>query len=188
MNYITQDSLAEIEFQLRWKSSEAEHEERLLTKVNFWRDILPPGVSNQLMGKRSGDRVEASYTPQAGLLPNSPANRITVNRNQFFSETLTPRYGRFYPLGVLRGLPCVFPGNIKPFRVKGIDETCIQADLNHPLADVGLDLTAEVQDTFVKPSKHGCAGSHERLAVPCPGKFRREIPDRAGNERGGNGG
>lgn len=155
MNIITPDSLAEIEFQLRWKSNEADHEERLLTKVNFWRDILPPGFSDQLVGKLPGDRVGASYPPEARLLPSSAANRKTLKRNQFISQSLTPRYGRFYPLGVLKDVATVFPGNIKPFRVKGLDEASIQVDWNHPLADVGLELAAEVKDTFIKPYDRG---------------------------------
>ena len=53
MNIITDDSLADIEFQLRWKSNEAEHNESFFTKVNFWRDILPQGLYEQLQGKAS---------------------------------------------------------------------------------------------------------------------------------------
>ena len=139
MNMITQDSLADIEFQLRWKSNEAVHEERLFTKVNFWRDTLPPGLADQLMGKRPGDRVEARYAPGPRLLTSSPGNRISINANQFSAPTQTPRYGRFYPMGLLRGLPNVFSGNIKPFRIRGIDTGSLQVDSDHPLADASLE-------------------------------------------------
>ncbi len=155
MNIITNDSLAEIEFQLRWKSNEADHEERLYTTVNVWRDILPPGLSEKLRGRVPGNRIEISYGKNDKLLPCVPSNEITLKRNQFNSEKITPQYGRFYPLGLLRGLANVFPGNVKPFRVKGIDQSSIKVDLNHPLANYNLNLTADVHNSFIKPYDRG---------------------------------
>jgi SAM-dependent methyltransferase len=155
MNVIKNESLADIEFRLRWKNDTAGHEERLYTKVNLWRDILPPGLSEQLIGKFTGDQVEASYSKKDKLLPSTSANEITLNRNQFNSDNITPRYGRFYPLGLLKDFPNVFTGNTKPFRLIGIDQDSIKINLNHPLVNYDLNLTAIVHSTVLKPYDRG---------------------------------
>jgi SAM-dependent methyltransferase len=155
MNIITDDSLANIEFQLRWKSKDAEHNEKFYTTVNVWRDILPPGLYEQLLGKASGDRVQATYTKEEKLLASLPSNEMTLKRSQFSPATIAPQYGRFYPLGTLNGIANVFPGNMKPFRVTGINNGNINVDLNHPLSDYDLTVKAVVQDAIAKPYDRG---------------------------------
>ncbi len=167
MNIINDESLADIEFQLKWKSNEAGHEERLFTTVNVWRDILPPGFYDQLVGKKSGDHIKpVTYGKDEKLLPYAASNQITINRRQFRADQITPKYGRFYPLGLLEGLANVFPGNTRPFRVTGLDNGSLTADLNHPLADYDLTVSAVVHDSLVKPYDRGgeCAMLIECLA------------------------
>ena len=155
MNIITDDSLADIEFQLRWKSNEADHNESFFTKVNLWRDILPQGLYEQLHGKASGDIVQAVYGKEDKLLPANSPNEITVKRSQFISDNIDPQYGRFYPLGKLNGIANVFPGNLKPFRVTGIDNGSINVNLNHPLSDYDLNIKAVVHEAIANPSDRG---------------------------------
>ena len=155
MNIITENSLADIEFQLKWKSNDADHTEKFFTKVNLWRDILPPGLDEQLLGKTTGDVVQASYGKDANLLPASPSNRKTVKRNQFVSKTNTPRYGRFYPLGKLSGIANVFPENMKPFRVTGVENGSLNINLNHPLSGYDLAVKAVVHEAITKPYDRG---------------------------------
>ncbi len=155
MNIITDDCLANIEFQLRWKSKDAEHNENFYTTVNLWRDILPPGLHDQLLGKASGDVVQASYSKEEKLLESNPSNKMTLKRSQFISSKIEPQYGRFYPLGTLNGIANVFPGNMKPFRVTGINNGNIDVDLNHPLSDYDLTVKAVVKDAIAKPYDRG---------------------------------
>jgi len=63
-------------------------------------------------------------------------------------DTLVP--GRFYPQGLITGLPGVFKGNTTPFRCLEKNPRTVVADLNHPLARFLLtitlkDITWEVQ-------------------------------------------
>ncbi len=155
MNFITDESLADIEFQMSWKSDEADHEDRLYTKINFGRDILPPELFAQLIGKAPGDCIEVSYGKDEKLLPSVPSNEIILKRNQFSSKTVTPQYGRFYPRGLLKDVANVFPGNLAPFRIIGIDDRTIIADLNNPLANHDLNLKAVVHGSVIKPSDRG---------------------------------
>ncbi len=66
-----------------------------------------------------------------------------------------PRYGRFYPRGILRGVTGVFRGNVAPFRCTAVAAEEIVADLNHPLADIGLALEARIADVREKFEEHG---------------------------------
>jgi methyltransferase family protein len=155
MNIITDESLADIEFRLKWKSDEADHEERLYSTVNIYRDILPPGFADRLTGKGKADRIETRYDKTENLLASVPSNKVTVKRSQFNSETIAPRYGRFYPLGLIKDLPNVFSGNMKPFRLTGVDDRHIQVDLNHPLANYDLLVSAQVHNSILKPYDRG---------------------------------
>lgn len=152
-NTINRDSLADIEFQLRWQSTAARHKEVWFTKWNFWRGMLPPGMEAALMGRGKGERVTLNYPATDRLLPGATA--ISIRRDRFDESRAHPRYGRFYPLGLISGLYGVFPGNIRPFRVKGLDEEVLQVDTGHPLAGYDLEMTAIVHDTMIKPYDRG---------------------------------
>lgn len=54
-------------------------------------------------------------------------------------DTLVP--GRFYPQGLITGLPGVFKGNTTPFRCLEKNPRTVVADLNHPLARFPLTIT-----------------------------------------------
>jgi len=155
MNAVTEESLATIEFRLHWNSDDAAHEERFYKTVNISRDILPPGMADRVLGKSPGERVEARYPVNESPLPFDPDDELTVKRNRFCSDDHGPNFGRFYPLGTIKDLPNVFPGNIKPFRLIAMDDTHITADLNHPLAGRELHLTAVVHESIVKPYDRG---------------------------------
>jgi SAM-dependent methyltransferase len=178
METITKDSLAGIEFQLDWKSKDAEHTEVLFTKVNVWRDILPPGMSDALMGRSPGDRVSASFSKDQRLLAYGPEMLHTLKRGQFDESRATPRYGRFYPMSLLTGMTHVFPGNVKPFRLTGLSDDNIEVDAGHPLANYDLSMTAVVHDTMIKPYDRGgecamlleCVGDGPGMQVPRNGR------------------
>jgi hypothetical protein len=68
-----------------------------------------------------------------------------------------PRFGRFYPKGLLNALPGIFKGNIEPFRCSGISDTSITVDFNHPLSQKFGDLIVNIKD--VRGSSGGIGGS-----------------------------
>jgi SAM-dependent methyltransferase len=100
---------------------------------------------------------------------------MKLNRNQFNGAMNAPRYGRFYPRGLLKGLTNVFPGNIKPFRCAGIDDQTLLADFNHPLSLKEFKLSAIVHDSIIKPYDRGgeCAVMLE-CAADGPGMQARQ--------------
>ena len=166
MKTITSDSLVSMTFDLRWESEEATHAERSFSRVNLWRDLLPGDLRTELTAAGPGDRFRLRMAPGRELPAHDPKKEVALKRDQFDDDAATPRYGRFYPKGLLRGLTNVFPQNVQPFRCVGVESDTLKADLNHPLSKYAIDLTATVADVWQKPYDRGgeCASLAECLA------------------------
>ncbi|MFZ5569322.1 MAG: methyltransferase domain-containing protein [Thermodesulfobacteriota bacterium] len=169
---ITDNTMAHIEFRLEWESEYAKHTEGFFgQEVNIWRDCFPKGFHDALMGARIGDVVTLPCTPdETPSLRRSPNGVFTIKPAQFqrrFGDghVLVPRAGRFYPKGVLKDIPNVFPANMEPFRCGRISENGITVDFNHPLAGRELTIKAIVRDIWPKTKERGgvCHDWVERL-------------------------
>ena len=177
-NTVNKESLASLEICLEWQSEQAEHRDCYLArKANIWRDMFPPGLEQELLGKQVGDTVRMSYAPGQALEDWEASLARTLQRSQFRpgSPEIEPRLGRFYPKGYLFNVAGIYPQNEYPFRVIGLDEQTFQADLNHPLA--GKDLVFEVQVVDVA-EKFGDVGGRitvwaEAVAEKGPGMQAR---------------
>jgi hypothetical protein len=56
---ITPDSVLDLIFNLKWKSNSAVHTDSFqASRVNMWRDLLPPALLNTLMNKEAGEQVQ----------------------------------------------------------------------------------------------------------------------------------
>ncbi|MFP4213777.1 MAG: class I SAM-dependent methyltransferase, partial [Desulfohalobiaceae bacterium] len=88
---------------------------------------------------------------------------------------MQPRFGRFYPQGFLQNLVGIYPQNTYPFRVLGLDEVELTADLNHPLAQYPLSLELLVHNTAPKDSDVGgrCSVWAEEICDQGPGMQAR---------------
>jgi len=158
---INEDSLASIEFRLSWEKNNVNHTDAIYAhRVNFWRDLFPENLRRKLLGSYPGDTVSQDYNP--GDLVPLPIRQRTfrvlhrnVNGQRPDGSTVVPQYGRFYPRGILGGVPGVFRGNIEPFRCTDTDNDGIRADFNHPLAGREVRLDAHVLDVREKFEEHG---------------------------------
>jgi len=151
MNTIDKDSVVDIAFQLRWESEHATHTEGYSAKgVNLWRDWLPDSVRQTLVGKRSWENAAVYFTP--GQLFGQNGRPLQIDRRQF---SRTPRTGRFYPKGRLSGLAGVFPQNIQPFRIVGVNNGHMSIDMNHPLAERRLGLSMTIGEISSKEGERG---------------------------------
>ena len=155
------ENLASITFQLDWEKEGVHHTDALYAqRVNFWRDLLRPPLGPDLMGRWRGERVEVDFAPgqATGLWRSDRVDRIPlarINGRLSTGAVIVPRCGRFYPAGILGGLPGIFSGAVTPFRCTGVDEAGICADFNHALADVPLHVTATVEDVRPKFEERG---------------------------------
>ena len=66
-----------------------------------------------------------------------------------------PDVGRFYPKGILKGVPGIYRENIQPFRCVQIENGHLQVDLNHPLSGKDLALSAVVGSVDTKAVERG---------------------------------
>ncbi len=141
--HIHERTRSRILFTLRWKTSCAIHEDEYLFEVNLCRDILPDPLLRQILGRKSGDRLEITF--QAGELvpPYEKGRRLTLPCFRFRRDFL-PAFGRFYPQGLLRDIPGVYPETITPFRCVETDSESFDADLNHPFALHSATISATV--------------------------------------------
>ena len=146
MIVIGPETTADLFFQLDWSSGQAQHTEALSGfSVNFWRDILPRRLYEELMGAQTGDQVQLHLSSEELLAQNNWHASDTIERRQFdaqalFGEPLQPRMGRFYPKGVLKDVAGVFRANVDPFRCVQVDNGRIGIEMGHPLAGRAVDI------------------------------------------------
>ena len=151
MNTITKDSVVDIAFQLRWESKHANHTEGYAARgVNLWRDWLPDSVLRTLVGRHSWENASVYFTP--GELFGQNGRHLKVDQRQF---SVVPRAGRFYPKGRLSGLAGVFPQNMQPFRIVGLNNGHISIDMSHPLAEKRLGLSMTIGEISSKENERG---------------------------------
>ncbi len=111
------------------------------------------------MGKEAGTTIFAGNADEF-LPPYTPEKEFDISFEQFdvrYDEAVSrgPRFGRFYPKGLLRGIPGVFRGNPEPFRCVGLAEKEIMVDFNHPLSHYSAQLSAVIESVG---SKQGDVG------------------------------
>jgi SAM-dependent methyltransferase len=161
MARINPDSLAALEFKLTWKSEAGRHTEVYMAEhVNFWRDLFPEKVRQSLMGSTPGEYVEFSFHPGEMIPPLESRRLHTLHHGQFEHREINgrriePRYGRFYPKGLLKGLPNVFSNNMAPFRCVDVEPSHLTVDFNHPLACADTNLEVTIHDVAEKRSDRG---------------------------------
>lgn len=149
---IHEKALASLEFTLRWQSEYVSHRDCFFAReVNFNRDILPQKITDLLMGKKGGDSIEIPNIIQEIVSPYDQDYEFSIEQRQFdrlyaAPVKTEPRFGRFYPKGLLKALPGIFKGNMEPFRCAGISDTAITVDFNHPLSQKNGNLTMCIKD------------------------------------------
>lgn len=157
MNTTTKNSVADVEFRFSWISDIGSHTEcRHVQKVNLWRDIFPKAFYEKLLDKSPKDKISHDFR-QGELAPDfDEALVLKVRSDQVYKDmSLSMRYGRYYPRGVLRGIAGIFRVNREPFRCLQADENEIHADMNHPLAGRDISVDAVIDSIESKPSERG---------------------------------
>jgi SAM-dependent methyltransferase len=145
-------TIASLEFILQWQSQYISHRDCFFAKkVRFNRDIFPQRIADLLMGKCTGDKIEIPDIIKEIISPHAQDYEFSIDQWQFdqlYAAPLKtePRFGRFYPKGLLKALPGIFRGNIEPFRCTGISDKTIRVDFNHPLSQKSGDLTFSIKD------------------------------------------
>ncbi|WP_045217448.1 class I SAM-dependent methyltransferase [Desulfonatronovibrio magnus] len=172
--------LATINFEVNWKSSQAEHTEKYLArKVNLWRDIFPPGLKEALLDESNSGQVTKEYPPGQAVPARSNSDTIKTNlnhfiRKKFLGKPLEPSPGRFYPRGLLGGVH-FFPQDSRPCRIINVNQNELTVDCSHPLTDYHLTISATVENYAPNRSETGGRLSHwaEEILDTGPGMQAR---------------
>ncbi|MFZ5908317.1 MAG: methyltransferase domain-containing protein [Nitrospirota bacterium] len=158
---IDKRTVASIEFTLSWESCGIQHTDSYFArKVSFYRDILPQKVADCLLEKITGEVIEFQGVVKEIVSPYAEDNEFSIEKkylDRFYTtqEDIHPRFGRFYPKGLLKGLPGIFRGNLEPFRCTGVFDKTIIVDLNHPLSQKDGNLTVTIRDLRRKSGEIG---------------------------------
>jgi hypothetical protein len=162
---------------ITWSDQAESHTDHYhVNQMNCWRDLEPGSFLSHALEQAQqlqNETVIRRVAPGELLPPWDPARQITLTRSRFqpaaVFDTLVP--GRFYPQGLITGLPRVFRGNITPFRCLEKNDRAVVADLNHPLAQFPLTVTLKdiTWDVQTKAERGGSCMDWVPLALSGPG-------------------
>ena len=158
---IDTDSIVDVVFHLKWKSDAATHADGYqASRINIWRDYLPPSLLDKFIGKQTGERLEIRLKAGEILPPFDEQRLIQIKGDQFdrrhaMDTIADPGVGRFYPKGLLKNVAGVFSANVEPFRCVQSNNGNMTVDLNHPLSGKDLVLSAVVGKVEAKENERG---------------------------------
>jgi SAM-dependent methyltransferase len=169
--------LTRLRLDLRWDSAAARHlDSSVVSRLDLRRDILPPALEALIVDQPVGHRTSHTFTPGALVEPARDADRPMLRAAQFnrgFTgrAPIQPRVGRFYPKGILTGVPGIVSAERTPFRVLDSDAETLHLDLAHPLADKTLHLALTIEAAWTGPEQRGdrCTDLARLLTANGPG-------------------
>lgn len=152
---------ATIEFALSWRSGDARHTDLYVAnQLNLWRDYFPPELHDALVDQPVGHSVSLDFAPgqlvpgyESFLCPSVETRRF--ERRLVNGRPIEPRAGRFYPKGLIAGVRDITSDDITPFRIGSLAGDRLVADLNHPLADQPLTVTARILKAWAAGAQRG---------------------------------
>ena len=158
---INSDSIVDMIFHLKWRSESAIHTDVFqASRINVWRDFLPPNLLDEIKDRQAGDRIEVDLKAGDILPPFDKQNLIRLKRDQLDgrlagANIARPAVGRFYPKGMLKNVTGVFSVNVQPCRCVELSNGHMTVDLNHPLSGKDLVLSAVVGKVEAKENERG---------------------------------
>ncbi len=158
---IDTDSIVDVVFHLKWKSDAAIHADGYqASRINIWRDYLPPYLLDKMKGKQAGERLEVRLN-SGDVVPAFDKRNLFQIKNHQFDHRLsldtirTPGAGRFYPKGMLKDVAGVFSANVQPFRCVQLNNGHMTVDFNHPLSGKELGLSVVIGQVESKDTERG---------------------------------
>ncbi|MEJ2214822.1 MAG: methyltransferase domain-containing protein [Gammaproteobacteria bacterium] len=138
---MTQNHSQTLEFILKWQSEFAHHTDRFLFPVVDKTDLNLPG---DLQAQLDNLPVNESAYLNPELQVQLPLEAIQPIGNSGFR--VKPLIGRFYPRHIIAGHPGIDHHDRQPMRVIKTDSTSFTVDFNHPLSDLGVEISARPID------------------------------------------
>jgi len=163
---------------LQWQDELVTYtDSHFVLKTNFWRDIYPPVFDYQIKRAELNQTLNIKY--KAGDLIDNQFNANHIKTiplgqfNRYYSGRIAiePAIGRFYPRGMIEGIADCFKMDNRPFRILDKTEDRLTIDLNHPLAQFPLKVSATITDIFDANQQNGgrCNDIAETITTNGPG-------------------
>jgi SAM-dependent methyltransferase/FKBP-type peptidyl-prolyl cis-trans isomerase 2 len=152
---------AAIEWGLRWQSEQARHTDLYVAnQLNLWRDWFPPELEAAVVDKPVGHCETVELAPgqlvpayETFACPTVEARRF--ERRVVNNRPIEPHAGRFYPKGLIAGVRDITSDDLTPFRIGAIEDGKLVCDLNHPLADRPLTVSARILKAWQAGAQRG---------------------------------
>jgi FKBP-type peptidyl-prolyl cis-trans isomerase 2/SAM-dependent methyltransferase len=148
-------------FHLKWKGDGVAHTDGYqASRINIWRDYIPPSLLDEIEGKQAGERFELQLSPNDFIQEYANQKLFQIKSNQFDPQSIlgtqaNPAVGRFYPKGILKSVSGVFSANVQPFRLVNVNNGNMKVDFNHPLAGKEMVLSGIVGKVENKETERG---------------------------------
>jgi len=158
---IDSDSTVDMVFHLKWKSDGVAHTDGYqASRINIWRDYIPPSLLEEINGKQAGERFELKLSSNDFIQEYAKQSLFQIKSKQFDPQSTpgtkaNPAVGRFYPKGILKSVAGVFRANVQPFRLVHVNNGNMMVDFNHPLAGKELILSGIVGKVENKETERG---------------------------------
>ena len=158
---IDSDSTVDMVFHLKWKSDGVAHTDGYqASRINIWRDYIPPSLLEEINGKQAGERFELQLTSNDFIQEYAKQSLFQIKNKQFDPQSTlgakaNPAVGRFYPKGILKSVAGVFRANVQPFRLVHVNNGNMMVDFNHPLAGKEFILSGIVGKVENKATERG---------------------------------
>lgn len=136
---------ADLTLALTWEKDQVRHrEEWFCPGFNFWRDLFPGSLLFDLISPEVADQSSHALRPGKGLPLREEKKLVSLPWSRLRGSAPPLYPGRFYPQGILQGVPDVFKETLRPFRCLETQPGGFSADLNPPLAGLSATLDIEI--------------------------------------------
>jgi SAM-dependent methyltransferase/FKBP-type peptidyl-prolyl cis-trans isomerase 2 len=146
---------------LQWQSADAEHCERqFFERINFWRDVFPGNLAEQLDAAPTGVSVSQTVSAEELMLEYNPTDIRRIKTEHFRPDlakvmNIQAHLGRFYPRHFLHGVSDLYSSDRRPCRIVEKDSDTLRIDFNHPLAKLQGTLSGKVIEILEYKQEHG---------------------------------
>ena len=167
---------AAVEFSLQWQSRYARHNDRWYAeKIDFWRDFFPGKLQKNIAALSAGESWREDFASGC-LVPEYSEKKVIEFARKLYHGApqemdALPEPGRFYPLSSAWKPLHSFPNTTAPFRLIAASGDTLTADINHPLAQFPLSITATMIESQDTATQRGGAANDiaEMLTMGGPG-------------------
>lgn len=143
MAVLNRHARVDLALEIIWGKNCIKHiENYFINGLNCWRDVQDGHILEKILDLAEGEKVSVNLPP-GEIVPDFREDKLLKLEKGRHPLRMSGQHilpGRFYPQGMLTGIPGIFKGNMNPFRIVEKGGGFVVADLNHPMAGVPLQV------------------------------------------------